>query len=532
MRASRRHRWVGVVCTVTALAVSVAWRLPAHTSVDVPSEVPIDSTASDADNVSRYRTNLALLRSATVRNTNHDQSPFRDMPSAELVMADHLGPRSEYLDAPGGNGETAWPVPAGGQFRVTCEFSHFSYDDPLVFPGQPGAAHLHMHFGNTDVNAFSTYDTLLNSGSSTCNGQELNRTGYWVPAMFDAAGNVRVPDRITVYYKGEGLTRGKAELYPPGAAMIASTDLNTVPASEGGVAPYKLTFQCTGSFREMPRTPAANTIPVCDGNRFTRTAIEHNVRFPTCWNRQDPTNPANVRTPSTGDWYGSNCAAAGDAHLPNMEYIISYHVQPGETTAGWFLSSDIDAQTGTLTGAAGSTSHGDWWGGWHRETNQQWLDNCTNYVNPSGVASGCGNGYLSDGGPNRLQPLAGPALKMRPQYGGPILVSASQLHRELCPNSSRPATTAADAAYCAPGGKGLLSPAETAGDITVTDVDNMAQESGGDATDGHVQDKRDLLGEDSLVVVSRLVSELRDLGWRVNVTVSADNTPPPTDVDD
>ena len=59
-----------------------------------------------------------------------------------------------------------------------------------------------MFFGNTDINAFSTANTILNSGSSTCNGEELNRSGYWVPALIDEKGYAVVPDDVLVYYKG------------------------------------------------------------------------------------------------------------------------------------------------------------------------------------------------------------------------------------------------------------------------------------------------------------------------------------------
>ena len=135
----------------------------------------------------------------------------------------------------------------GGQFRIACEFSHFGYDDPLVFPGQPGASHLHTFFGNTDTNAFSTPASILNTGGATCNGQELNRTAYWVPALFDTAGNARIPERIVVYYKGEGLANGKAEPYPPGAAMIAKVDLNTVDNGRGG-AMGKFSFVCADNY--------------------------------------------------------------------------------------------------------------------------------------------------------------------------------------------------------------------------------------------------------------------------------------------
>ena len=40
---------------------------------------------------------------------------------------------------------------------------HFGYDDPIVYPGQPGRSHLHMYFGNTEVDAFTTTERLVDS---------------------------------------------------------------------------------------------------------------------------------------------------------------------------------------------------------------------------------------------------------------------------------------------------------------------------------------------------------------------------------
>ena len=53
-----------------------------------------------------------------------------------------------------------------GAFRVPCAVSHFSFNDPIVHPGKPGASHLHMFFGNTGTDANSTVDSILNSGNS------------------------------------------------------------------------------------------------------------------------------------------------------------------------------------------------------------------------------------------------------------------------------------------------------------------------------------------------------------------------------
>jgi hypothetical protein len=55
-----------------------------------------------------------------------------------------------------------------GAFRTVCDYSHMNYDDPIVYPGQPGRAHLHTYFGNTLVNAFSTVNSVATTGNSTC----------------------------------------------------------------------------------------------------------------------------------------------------------------------------------------------------------------------------------------------------------------------------------------------------------------------------------------------------------------------------
>ncbi|MGH1489191.1 MAG: DUF1996 domain-containing protein [Acidimicrobiales bacterium] len=405
-----------------------------------------------------YDSNLAMLRGASVRNSHHDGSPYRFTPSDQLVLEEHYGPRSDYLTEPGGNPEQSFPIAAGGQFRAGCEFSHFSYDDPLLFPGRPGASHLHMHFGNTDINAFTTFESLLDSGSSTCNGQELNRTGYWVPAMFDAEGNVRVPERVVVYYKGEGRARGEAQVYPDGAALIATENLNTLPTTDGG-ADDKLTFVCTDNFSTITDV-GGQTIPVCDGARTESglepnddqwAVLEMNVKFNQCWNGEDPADWTNFQ-PSPGGWYSSNCVAPFDKILPNLEYFVNYKVDADETTEGWFLSSDVDPTTfGVSKAPSGSTSHGDWWGAWNSEVADLWIDNCVNFVSETGAPSGCGFGYLTDGGPNGAAPVEGPALKIRPQFEGPFKVSAEKLFAELCPDPGREYTKPEDAAFCRPG---------------------------------------------------------------------------------
>jgi len=41
-------------------------------------------------------------------------------------------------------------------FRILCDFSYAAADDPIMKSGFPGESYLHLFFGNTKTNAFST----------------------------------------------------------------------------------------------------------------------------------------------------------------------------------------------------------------------------------------------------------------------------------------------------------------------------------------------------------------------------------------
>ena len=113
---------------------------------------------------------------------------------------------------------------------------------------------------------------------------------------------------------------------------------------------------------------------------------------------------------------------------------------------------------GSLTNPGGGTHHGDWWGGWHPSINREWIDNCVNFYTP-GVPSGCGTGYLSNAGPDQLNPYPGRALKVREEYEvlansfytkRPIQTLFNQLCTPLDPGRSYNGPKSA--AWCDPGG--------------------------------------------------------------------------------
>jgi hypothetical protein len=66
-------------------------------------------------------------------------------------------------------------------FGVSCAFSHRNKDDPIVYPGKKGAAHSHDFFGNRSTKYNSTYDSLLNAGT-TC-VHPADKAAYWTPTV-------------------------------------------------------------------------------------------------------------------------------------------------------------------------------------------------------------------------------------------------------------------------------------------------------------------------------------------------------------
>ncbi len=280
-----------------------------------------------------------------IRNRQDKFGRFADVPSAQLDLSALTEPAP--VDDNGPSSE--------GQFRAACEYSHFGADDPIIFPGQPGATHLHMFFGNTTTNAFTTQDELVDSGGSTCSGFELNRSAYWTPALLDGRGNAVVPDQIILYYKTKHPDTVTA--MPQGLQMLAGNF-----EAESFEADQLLHWSCGSNGNGYDQT---NRIPDCGGD-----VINASVVFPNCWDGVNLTAPDFVsHLTSVND--NESCPDSHPRRLPKISILIYW---PGvDSIEGWHLSSD---RTGGFNGPPGGTLHADWWGAWNDETMDLWIEGC------------------------------------------------------------------------------------------------------------------------------------------------------------
>ena len=242
-----------------------------------------------------------------------------------------------------------------GNFRMACAYSHFAYDDPIVFPGQPGRSHLHMFFGNTAVDANTTTNSLVNSGGSSCNGFELNRSGYWTPALHDGKGNLVVPDQIILYYKTTMPSQTVA--MPQGLKMVVG---NTT--SESFTANQRLGWSCGASGTSYNKS---NRIPNNCGN----DPINAYVQFPNCWDGRNLDSSDHI-----SHMYFANdnqqCPSSHPVRLPQITILLYF---PPGNTSGWYLSSD---RSGGFNTGPGATLHADWFGGWNDDAMDLWINGC------------------------------------------------------------------------------------------------------------------------------------------------------------
>ena len=318
--------------------------------------------------------NLALIKANGTRNTQFDDNPFRDVPIDQIEVSDLTLDYDAYS-------ERLLDTTNSGYFRVKCEVSHFAFDDPIVYPGQPGRAHLHMFFGNTSANAYSTFDSLLNTGTGTCNGEDLNRTAYWVPALLDSEGNALIPDQIMVYYKNDNFRLNGAnelvEPFPDNLRMIAgkasadSPQTGTTGNRKGGQP--TISFSCGPAYRSNDRRQAL--IPDCsgDGNQ-----LEMQIAFPQCVNLAAGTyrDDQSHMSYSINGYYGAACPDSHSTDISSIMYRIFFRPSEyGGSLTNLHLSSDVKMDK-ILPG--GTTAHADWFGAWHPEAMDMWVENCNN----------------------------------------------------------------------------------------------------------------------------------------------------------
>lgn len=299
---------------------------------------------------------------------------------------DRVRPTNE-LPANGGN---------GGAFRVVCLEgatkgpAGIAFNDRIVYPGEPGRAHLHTFCGNTDIGA----GPPPLEGRSTSRGGTFNMSSYWVPTMLDIRNSGPVlPERFIIYYKSheEGFTDAAGvwvpdqpqpiiQEFPKGFRIIAGNPTRTTPRLPTETFDHRWT--CLGG---AGGSRFYTEIPDC----LVGEEVLQEVFYPECWDGKNVDSPDHKshmayktkivknRYPdgssepgNRAGWTHNVCPDTHPIRLPQIAFNVGYLVKEPGQAKNWALSCDANSTPGTPKGYC---SHGDEWINWKE---QPWVQGC------------------------------------------------------------------------------------------------------------------------------------------------------------
>lgn len=241
----------------------------------------------------------------------------------------------------GGGGGDGLP-PVIGKFSSVCFYDHTAPDDPIVFPGQPGASHSHDFISNDTTDAASTTQTLL-AGRSNC-FNNLDTAAYWVPTMFKNGVAIH-PQGITVYYLDA--VDQKVTPYPPGFKELAGNAHATSTSQASHIY-----WGCSTSF---PRELKA---PKCKSGEGLHVRID----FADCWNGRDLDSPDHVSHVA----YSANgaCPAGYPVLIPALSILVKYATNDGSAV--------------TLASGGTYSMHADFFNAWDQTELTNLVNKCLN----------------------------------------------------------------------------------------------------------------------------------------------------------
>lgn len=277
-----------------------------------------------------------------------------------------------------------------GAFRMICTAGQILADDPILYPYRPGQSHLHQFFGNTGANAASDYVSLRNTGNSTCSNK-INRSSYWVPALFNGEGKVIQPDYISLYYKrlpdGDPLCIKEAAKgcvgLPTGLRVVSGYDM----ARMGEPQPENATwhFRCI-----RPGKPSEHRLTITEAIADCGGAgqVMAMIGFGNCWT--GTLDSADHRSHLTfGTYSGQSypqCPASHPYLIPELTQGVVYTIQLSDGDV-WFASDRMNG----MKMASGSTFHADYMEAWDPTARTTWERQCI------GKMLNCSDGELGDG---------------------------------------------------------------------------------------------------------------------------------------
>ncbi|MGA5300405.1 DUF1996 domain-containing protein [Nucisporomicrobium flavum] len=246
------------------------------------------------------------------------------------------------------------------EFRADCRYSHRKADDPIVFPGLPGASHMHSFVGNERVDAYTKAGDLMKFTATTCK-PVVDHSAYWVPTLYEAATKKPVETTgFRVYYRSIRRNSDGIMPMPNGLRLIAGDAKKKQPTPRGAQGQFYCAFYGPGDIDGYARSDNGNW-PICG----KPAKLHFMLQFPDCWDGKNLDSPNHKDHMAFGTDQG--CPAGHPVRIPALTFDIAYGATG--TKAGYYLSSDP-------AGRSASSMHGDAFVMWNVQAMNQRVRNC------------------------------------------------------------------------------------------------------------------------------------------------------------
>lgn len=245
------------------------------------------------------------------------------------------------------------PAPARARdsigWKVACGFSHRLQEDPIVYPRQRNAGHLHDYYGNRSADRNSTLRSLRR-GRTNC-GATSDKAGYWAPTLFYRGEPVKASN-VDFYYRSNITKADTVKPYPAGLKIIAG--------DAHARRPQKHSVQYWGCDHGHP----SSDMPFdCGSNN----AVTAHINFPECWDgrRRDSNDHQShmryARENSSGEY---NCTRRYPVPVPRLIIRLEWPISNGDRV--------------TLSSGEPFTMHADFFNAWKQKRLKRLVKRCIN----------------------------------------------------------------------------------------------------------------------------------------------------------
>jgi len=271
--------------------------------------------------------------------------------AAALMAVGLAGAPSQAASEAAGGAAGATARGTFGSMQVVCRSSHTNSDDPIVFPGQRGAAHQHDFFANTSTDAVSTVGSL--EGKPTTCSRPGDTAAYWTPTLLNNGSRV-VPDRVIAYYRTRRVSDvASIRPFPRGLKMIAGS----AAATASNPQPTWITnWFCGDGVQGTANVPAS----------CPTKPLRLRIEFPNCWNGRDlDSTDHKSHMAYAGQGGVRGCPSSHPVPVPSLELNFRYKISGS--------LSGVSLSSGSVY-----SGHADFFNSWNQGVLEQLVRDCLN----------------------------------------------------------------------------------------------------------------------------------------------------------